>query len=83
MTPIDPCPHCGFELDNGDIYEKLRKMSVYKDNTDNEVEVAAMSYGWTPQNKKRFSKKVVVQPYDTSQYTICPECKVIFSEGFY
>jgi hypothetical protein len=78
MAPIDPCPHCGFDFDDGDVFQKLRSMSVYKDKNDTDVELIALYYGWTPQNKKRFSKKVIVQPFDGAQYTMCPECKVIF-----
>lgn len=79
MAPIDPCLHCGTDLDDGDVFQKLRSMSVYKEKNDNEIEVIAMHYGWTPQNKTRFSKKIVVQPCGDSQYTMCPECKVISS----
>lgn len=79
MASIDACPHCGFDLDDGDIFTKLRSLSVYKDKNDNDVEIIAMYYGWTPQNKKRFTKRVTVQPLDGPQCTICPECKVIFN----
>ncbi len=78
MESIDPCPHCGYDLDDGDVFQRLRRMSTYKDKNDHEVEIVAMYYGWTPQNKKRFTKKVVVQPFDAPQYTMCPDCKVIF-----
>jgi hypothetical protein len=79
MASIDTCSHCGFDLDDGDVFTKLRSLSVYKDKSDNDVEVIALSYGWTPQNKKRLTKKIVVQPMDEPQYTMCPECKVIFT----
>lgn len=79
MAPIDPCPHCGFDLDDGDIFEKLKNMKEYKNKSDNDVEVSATYYGWTPQNKKHFTKRVIVQPIDAPQYTMCPDCKAIFT----
>lgn len=79
MASVDKCPHCGFDFDDGDIFTKLRNLSVYKDKSDNDVEIIALSYGWTPQNKKRFTKKIVVQLMDGPQCTMCSECKVIFN----
>ena len=76
---VDPCPHCEFELDDGDIFCKLRGMKEYAGKSDNEVEIIALSYGWTPQNRRRFTKRCVVQPIDSPQYVMCPECKVVFT----
>ncbi len=72
---IDPCPHCSYELDDGDIYDKLRTNVYYTNKTDAEVEQIAQKYGWTPENGKRFSKRITVQPFDEPQYVMCPECK--------
>jgi hypothetical protein len=75
-TPlVEPCPHCNCELDDGDIYTKLRHNKYYTDKTDVEVKLSATYYGWTTNNGKRFTKKIVVQPLDGIQYLICPECK--------
>ena len=78
MTSVDPCSHCGFDLDDGDIYMKLRDMNEYKNISDNEIEVIALYYGWTPQHKKRFTKKVVLRLSGGHQYSMCPQCRLIF-----
>lgn len=68
---IEPCPHCGIELDDGDIFDKLKN----KDKTDEEVTHIALQYGWTQQNQKRFSKRVVVRSIDGgTHYIKCPYC---------
>ena len=74
-TLKDPCPYCNYELDDGDIYHKLRTNVFYLVKTDAEIKELAQQYGWTPENGKRFTKRVIVQPFDGPQYVMCPECK--------
>lgn len=72
---LDPCPHCGFELDNGDIYEALKDNILYRHLSEEELVSLAQRYGWTKENKKRFSQRVIVQPVDgTPQFVKCPYC---------
>ena len=74
---IDPCIDCGFELDDGDIFVKLRRMPENDGKTNNDIRAIARYYGWTEQNKKRFTKRIIVQPFDRAQFVMCPNCKVI------
>lgn len=77
---FEPCPNCGIDLDDGDIFDKLRNNDLYNDKTDEEVMQIAHQFGWTQQNKKRFSKKVVVKSIlGGSSYTQCPHCNVRLS----
>lgn len=79
---LEPCPHCGMELDDGDIYEKIRNSYFYKENMDEEVIQIAHQYGWTQQNQKRFSKKVIIQPIGGgTSYAKCPHCNTKILSG--
>lgn len=72
---IEPCSHCGVELDGGDIYTTLKSNLGYKDKTSEEIIKIAQSYGWTKQNPKRFSNKVIVQPIDGgTNFAKCFHC---------
>ena len=72
----DNCPHCNTLLDDGDIVEKFISMGY-----DEEKAVdAAENYGWTQDNKQRFSRIVYVKEYDSKwnkkkPYYMCPDCK--------
>ena len=61
------CINCNYDLDGGDIAEVLGN-----------TEIAKKYYDWSYENKKRFTKAVIVQ-YDNSrqQEEICPNCKCI------
>lgn len=66
------CRYCNTCLDDGDVFEVLQRR--YPDKTDAEIMDKARMYGWTPENKKRFLKEVIVQYDDKPQITVCPEC---------
>lgn len=81
------CPHCGIDLDNGDIVETFQKMRedgdpFWRDKTNIEIIKIAGNYGWTPETPKRFSRVIGVElPYDHPKhydgvsYWMCPDCK--------
>jgi hypothetical protein len=71
----DLCPHCDYNLDDGDIYEKMK--DAYPDKPEEVVLQYCNDFGWTPENKKRFSKKVGVYSMERDRvlYYECPECK--------
>jgi hypothetical protein len=66
------CQHCGADLDDGDIFDRLR--AKYPDKDDASIEEAARCYGWTPRERKRFSRAIIFQPLDGGQYMKCPDC---------
>lgn len=70
--PIDPCPHCNLELDNGDIFEHF--LAKYGDEV--KAREAAAHYGATPENPQRFSNKIGVydRGSDRTIYYKCPNC---------
>jgi hypothetical protein len=67
------CQHCGANLDEGDIFEHF--FNEYKDYT--KAIISAGYYGWSETNKKHFNRSLIIQPDDSEQYTICPDCEVI------
>jgi hypothetical protein len=69
------CRYCGDNLDGGDIYEVLKRSGIY--TTEENLLVAAMSYGWRPYIRLRFCREIVIQGHTREQYTICPACKGI------
>lgn len=72
---LDPCPHCGFELDDGEIYENLKDNIFYRHLSEEELLKVAQQYGWTKENKKRFTNRVTVKPVDgTPKFVKCPYC---------
>lgn len=64
------CRHCGADLDGGDIFEQCLVVEGDKDRALR----AAKTYGWTEENKLRFTKVVIVQPDRKPQYEECPAC---------
>ena len=71
------CRYCGSSLDGGDVYEVLARLAYYRGKTPEELKVAAGTYGWTPANRTRFKREIIVQPLDQNQqaYTMCPDCR--------
>ena len=69
------CRYCGFNLDAGDVLEELEKTNMYEKD---KLVQAASDYGWTPQNKIRFKKSIIIQQHN--QFEICPECNGIWPE---
>ena len=70
----DLCPYCGFDLDDGDIFDKVLTHNDF--NKDVALE-RAKEFGWTEENKKRFSKKIGFYHLEKDRTThyICPSCK--------
>lgn len=71
------CPHCKSDWDGGDIFEELCKKEVLILQGD-VAKVAAM-YGWTKDNKKRFSS-VIGHTIQDKDYTECPHCHHVFEQ---
>ena len=89
----DPCPHCSYDLDGGDIYEQLREArkrfpphikrfhammeSMEPPITGDRDLISASHYGWSLTNRKRFSKRTIVQHEDRPQEVVCPACRKV------
>ena len=67
------CRHCHADLDDGDIYEKLKMMFnlIYNDD---EIRRLASLHGWTPENRIRFTRELQVYT-EREHYLMCPDCK--------
>jgi hypothetical protein len=64
------CKHCKTNLDDGDILEYF---VLEYGNYTKALEVAN-KYGWSETNKLHFTWVITIQPDNSSQYNICPEC---------
>jgi hypothetical protein len=81
------CPKCHVSWDGGDIFERMRALQImgepyYGSKTAEELRDCARDYGWTPENKKRFSKLIGVElphdhpdHYDGVSFWRCPACE--------
>jgi len=65
------CQHCNADLDEGDVFTHF--LLITKD-TKKALENAS-SYGWSETNKLHFTRSVIVQCKNGTQYRICPDCK--------
>jgi len=65
------CQYCNVNLDAGDIFEYF--LARYNDKT--RAMTSAAKYGWSETNKVHFNKSIIIQPDNSSQYIICPNCK--------
>lgn len=72
------CPVCDppFSWDGGDILEEIRKIGAFSTKTEPELlEIAANCYGYTPDNKARFTKLASVEiPLHGINVWECPKC---------
>ena len=71
------CRYCEYNLDNGDIFEKLSKDPLYKYHTKDDLLKVANLYGWTQENHAKFSKEVVVKN-KSIKIKVCPKCDGIW-----
>ena len=74
---MDTCAHCKADLNAGDIFQVLK--SQKNDTTDEAIEHDASLYGWTKENKKQFSRRIIVQPVNGPQYVMCPDCENVLT----
>lgn len=67
------CPHCNYCLDEGDIYESF----LEKLKTPEKALEAAHNYGWSKDNRLRFSQIIGIYDFarDEVSHYICPDCK--------
>jgi DNA-directed RNA polymerase subunit RPC12/RpoP len=64
------CQHCRSNLDAGDIYQHfLLTLGDHKKAIE-----SATAYGWSETDKIHFNRSVIVQPTDSEQYIVCPDC---------
>lgn len=87
--PIDrngECPNCEEDWDGGDMFEQLKRLDIFVLD-HKEAEKAAMKYGWTPENAKRFSHVISLQ-FSTNEvnntsrvydFIECPQCRHVFN----
>lgn len=76
------CPECGHSWDKGDVMEYL-KQSFPSLSELELLKKAKDGYGWTPENPRRFSHLVYIEPSDgdydftgQSGYYQCPNCQI-------
>lgn len=84
-VPIDRqgnCPACNESWDGGDIFEVIQDMDAFMGKPKGDVIAIASQYGWTEQNKKRFSKVIGVEfttMKDKLALLQCPTCNHVFN----
>ena len=66
------CKQCKIDLDDGDVYEKLKSIFSGVFN-DNEIIRQAHCHGWTQDKPIRFSKELIVY-HNREKITVCPKC---------
>jgi len=72
------CRYCNYDLDDGDIYEKLSKDVLYKYHTKEDLLKVAQRYGWSEENKLRFTKEVIIQFKTKQNLKVCLKCNGIW-----
>lgn len=71
------CPDCGQDWDGGDIREAMANLDVNNYVDASVIEKLASMYGWTPEERKRFTK---VKVYEIERFGAkftfweCPKC---------
>lgn len=71
QAPLDrhgDCPNCKASWDGGDIYETLSMMDIHIAKPPSDVLKLAEQFGWTKENKKRFSN-IISHEIESSTYT--------------
>ena len=75
IDKLTVCPKCGADWDDGDIYEYFRKTNP--DQSEEEALKSAKMFGWSNENRERFSRLIGVEisgNYDGVSYWQCPDC---------
>ena len=77
------CPECGYSWDGGDVLEVMKSRNPKLSGGDYLIGEAKKMYGWTPENPRRFSKLVTIEPSDgdydfdgSNGFHQCPNCSV-------
>lgn len=66
------CRYCDTPLDMGDIYNNISKRNG---NLSKKEKLAiAAQHGWTPRNRKHFTRELGIRLRDGKKVNICPEC---------
>jgi hypothetical protein len=80
------CPECGHSWDKGDAMDAL-KSNYPTLNEEDLLNQAKRLYNWTPENPRRFSHLIYIEPSDgdyefTGQngYYQCPNCNVAWDD---
>lgn len=69
------CRHCKTDLDDGDVYHKLKGIYSFIYN-DDYIRYMASMHGWRESFRLRFTKETEVLS-SQGNYVICPTCKII------
>jgi len=75
---LSNCRYCNCLLDGGEILNTLAHHPDYADYTQEKLEQAARSYGWTPDNHKCFRRDIIIQFINKPQIEICPDCNGVW-----
>ena len=77
---MNECPSCGVSWEGKEIPDGLYAASNGVVSYNDAQNTARNCYGWTPENKKRFSKNVVLVKSlnGHNEYTRCCACKARF-----
>ena len=67
------CKNCKTDLDDGDIYQKLKSLFYFLYN-DDEIRRQAHCHGWSEDKPLRFSKEIIVYDESEKTHTVCPSC---------
>lgn len=80
------CPECGFLWDKGDAMEMVKQNFPFlPDNIL--LNMAKNQFGWTPDNPKRFTHLIHIEPSDVDVvdngligYYQCPNCNIAWDD---
>lgn len=82
MSKIDKygvCPNCGVNWEGSEVHEEINSLNVFSHKSTNEVKTIAGEFGWSEDNKVKFSRVIVIQAEEKTFYQ-CPEirCAVVY-----
>lgn len=74
------CPSCNKSWEGKDIQDELNNLSVFKYKSQKNVEAIAGNFGYSEENKTKFSKVIVIESGNDIFYK-CPEirCGKVFN----
>jgi hypothetical protein len=71
----ETCPHCKESWDGGDIRQVIGNLDIHQFTDSKKLDALAAEFGWTPENKKRFSKVKMYQlSHDPDPEKLFAEC---------
>lgn len=89
MSKIDKygeCPNCQYDWSDGEMLGVVSKLEVFAGKSTTDLRAIAGAYGWTPENRAKFSNVVTISigPSEATKgelitYFQCPGCKHLFN----